>query len=166
MSATHHLAQLNIARMVAPITDPVMADFVAQLDYINSVADRAPGFVWRLQSEGEVANGEELFGDDRLIINMSVWESIEALYEYTYRSDHLGPLRNRRSWFEKSEAPHLVMWWVPAGHLPDLVEAKHRLERLTRHGPGPEAFTFRHPFDADLRPLPARPRAGTECGAG
>lgn len=143
---SYHLAQINIAHMVAPLDDPVMADFVAQLAEINAIADQSPGFVWRLQSEDGDATGIQAYEDDRILINMSVWESIEALHQYTYRSQHAGVFRNRKKWFTPLGAPHLALWWVPAGHLPTPAEGKQKLERLQRHGPTPEAFTFKQSF--------------------
>lgn len=149
MAEPGHLAQANIARMVAPLDDPVMSGFVEQLEYINAVADRSPGFVWRLQTPEGDATAIRAFDDERILFNMSVWEDIDSLYDYTYRSDHLGPLRDRRKWFERMEGPHLALWWVPAGHLPTVEEAKDRLDLLAREGPGPRAFTFQRPYGPD-----------------
>jgi hypothetical protein len=142
----HALAQANIARMVAPLDDPVMADFVRQLEFINSVADQSPGFIWRLQTEDGDATAIRAFEDDRILFNMSVWESIESLYAYVYRSEHLQPLRSRRQWFQRIDGPHLVLWWIPTGHRPSVAEAKERLILLAATGPCPQAFTFREPF--------------------
>lgn len=146
-----HLAQLNIGRMVAPIDAPEVADFVAALDPINAIADDAPGFVWRLQTEEGNATAIHVFeGDDLLLINMSVWESIDALSEFVYRSDHVDVMRRRREWFEKMDELFFVLWWIPAGTLPEPDEAKARLEHLRTHGPTPHAFTFRQSFAPDL----------------
>ena len=113
---------------------------------MNARADNAPGFVWRLQDESGDATGIRAFGDDRLIVNMSVWESIEALETWVYRDrGHLAVVRRRRDWFEKMDA-FMVLWWVPAGHLPTVGEAEERLDLLRRDGPTPRAFTFRHRF--------------------
>ncbi|MEM7117334.1 MAG: DUF3291 domain-containing protein [Chloroflexota bacterium] len=146
MEKQYHLAQLNIARMLAPIDDPIMADFVAQLDYINAVADASPGFVWRLQTDDGNATSLRPFPDDFIIVNMSVWESIDALKAYVYNSDHLTVLRARKQWFEVPKEPMQVLWWVPADHTPDVWEAKARLEQLRRDGVSAEAFTFSKPF--------------------
>jgi len=147
LSATEHqLAQFNVARMRAPIDDPVMEGFRSQLDRINALADRSPGFVWRLQTEGGDATSIRAYADPLVIVNMSVWESLEALHEYVYKSPHLGPLRDRRQWFEPATGPVLVLWWVPRGHIPSVEEAMDRLEHLRVHGPGRKAFTFREPF--------------------
>jgi hypothetical protein len=132
--------------MVAPLDDPVMAGFVEQLDFINSVADQSPGFIWRLQTEEGDATAIRAFEDERILFNMSVWESLEALHEYVYRSAHLEPLRNRHTWFERMEQSHLVLWWVQAGHRPTVIEAKRRLALLAMLGPTARAFTFREPF--------------------
>ena len=118
MPPAYHLAQLNIASTRAPLDDPIMKGFVDQLDYINAVADRSEGFVWRLQTEDGDATAIRAFDDDRIIVNMSVWESLEALHDYVHRSDHLGPLRDRKKWFTRIEGPSLVLWWIPAGDPP------------------------------------------------
>ena len=144
-----HVAQLNIGRMVAPIAAPEVADFVANLEPINALADRSPGFVWRLQTEEGNATSVHAFDDELLLLNMSVWESIEALRAFTYTTAHTAVLRRRAEWFERLAEAHLVLWWVPAGHLPSVNEAIERLERLRRDGPTPAAFTFRAPFAAD-----------------
>ena len=140
---TYQLAQLNVALMRAPLDDPVMSGFVDQLEYINSVADRTEGFVWRLQTEDGDATAIRAFDEERILVNMSVWESLESLHDYVYRSDHLAPLRDRKEWFERFEGPPLVLWWIPAGHVPTVDEGKERLEHLGRHGPTPQAFTFK-----------------------
>jgi Domain of unknown function (DUF3291) len=141
-----HLAQANIGRFRAPIDDPIMEGFRSQLDPINALADRSPGFVWRLQTEDGNATAIRPFADDRMAINMSVWESLDALQQYVYRSAHVGPLRDRKQWFEPIEGPILVLWWIPAGHIPTVDEAKESLQILKERGPSPDAFTFRQPF--------------------
>ena len=94
-----HIAQINIARMLAPIDSHIMADFVAQLPPINALAEASPGFVWRLQSEGGDATSIKVYDDDMVIINLTVWESAEALRQYVYKSAHSGVMRDRRRWF-------------------------------------------------------------------
>ena len=138
-----HLAQANIARMRAPLEDPLLAGFASQLDAINAAADRSPGFVWRLQTDAGNATAIRAFEDDLILFNMSVWESLEALHHYVYRSEHVGPLRDRRQWFEPMSGPTLVLWWIPAGHLPTIEEAKERLRTLAMEGPTTNAFTFK-----------------------
>ncbi len=145
----YHLAQVNIARMRGAIDSPIMADFVAQLDAINAVADTTPGFVWRLQGADGNATALRVFDDPMLIINMSVWESIEALFEYTYRSDHIDVYRRRGEWFERMDTPHMALWWLPAGHIPTPQEAKDRLALLERNGATPLAFTFKRRFTVE-----------------
>ena len=142
----YHLAQINIARMLAPIDDPIMADFVAQLPPINALAEQSPGFVWRLQSESGDATSIKAYDDDLIIINLTVWESLDALRVYVYKSAHHGVLRERKRWFERFDGPYYALWWVPAGHLPDPLEGKERLEYLREHGDTPYAFSFKHVF--------------------
>jgi len=148
-STRFHLAQVNIGRLRAPIDDPLIDGFRTQLDPINALADHTPGFVWRLQTEDGNATAIRPYADDdRMAINLSVWESLEALQQFVYRSAHVGPLRDRKQWFEPLEEPILALWWVPAGHIPTVAEAKERLDHLKAHGPSREAFTFRTPFPA------------------
>ncbi len=142
----HHLAQFNIARMRAPIDDPVMEGFRSQLERINALADQSAGFVWRLQTSDGDATAVRAYADPLVIVNMSVWESLEALHQYVYQSPHVGPLRDRREWFEAATAPTLVLWWVPKGRIPTVEEAMESLEHLRTHGPTERAFTFRQPF--------------------
>lgn len=145
--AAFHLAQVNIAKLRAPLDSPVLADFVAALEPVNAMADAAPGFVWRLQTEDGDATAVRAFDDDMLIVNLSVWESAEALADFTYRSGHRDVMVRRREWFERMAEAFLVLWWVPAGHLPTVDEARQRLEHLRAHGPSPHAFTFRQRFE-------------------
>jgi hypothetical protein len=143
-----HIAQVNIGLPVAPVDSPALAEFMASLDPVNAVADRAPGFVWRLQSEEGNATSIPVLGDDRLIINMSVWESIDHLAEFVYRSGaHLAVMRRRRQWFERIKV-FMALWWVPAGHRPTVAEAEERLQHLRVYGPTAFAFTFRERFAA------------------
>ncbi|WP_395298119.1 DUF3291 domain-containing protein [Kitasatospora hibisci] len=143
-----HLAQLNVATLLHPIDDPRIAPFVELLDPVNAAANGAPGFVWRLVEDGAGdATGLRPAGED-VIVNMSVWESQEALWDYAYRSGHLEALRRRREWFDRHVEAHLVLWWVPAGHRPSLDEAMGRLADLRVHGPSPRAFTFASSYTA------------------
>jgi hypothetical protein len=147
MSSTkYHLAQVNIGRIVAPLDGPIMAGFVARLDEINALADGNPGFVWRLQTEEGNATDLRPYDDDRILVNMSVWESLEQLKAYVYKSAHAEVMRQRRQWFEKFEGMYMALWWVKAGHIPTIAEAKQRLEYLNEHGESSYAFTFRKPF--------------------
>jgi hypothetical protein len=158
-----HIAQVNIARLRADRDDPMVADFVAALGPINAIADVSPGFVWRLQDEAGDATAIRAWDDDRLIINMSVWATIDALEAYVYQSAHLGVLRRRREWFERLEQRSVALWWVPVAHIPSVDEAKARLEHLGRHGPTPTAFTFRQRFPPPDDPVVADP--STTIGA-
>ena len=145
--AAHHLAQVNVATVRAPLDSPELAGFVAQLEPINALADHSPGFVWRLQTEDGDATAIRPFEDERIMVNLSVWESLEALRTFVYASRHLDVMRRRREWFHRMDA-YLALWWVPAGTIPTAAQAKDRLERLAGNGPGPDAFTFRVPFPA------------------
>jgi len=147
MAVRYHVAQYNGARMRAPLDDPVMPGFVSRLDELNHLGDRSPGFVWRLHTEDGTSTSIRPYPDDPLVvINMTVWESIEALHEFTYRSDH-GPMyAARHTWFEPMDGHTLVLWWVLAGYLPDPSQGKIRLELLRRRGPSPEAFTMKQRF--------------------
>jgi hypothetical protein len=145
----YHLAQLNIGRFRAPLEEPMMEGFRSALDPINALADQAPGFVWRLQTdEGNATAIRPYAGDDLMAVNMSVWESLESLQQFVYKSRHLETLRGRKQWFEPLEGPILVLWWMPAGQIPTVAEAQGRLQHLKDHGPTAHAFTFRTPFPA------------------
>ncbi|MEZ4863287.1 MAG: DUF3291 domain-containing protein [Caldilineaceae bacterium] len=141
-----HLAQVNVAQMRAPLTDPLMQDFVAGLDPINRLADQSPGFVWRLQTAAGDATSLRVFDNELIIVNLSVWESSEALKGYVYRSQHVEFLRRRQEWFTKLASMHLAMWWLSAGALPTVEDARAKLEYLAQHGDTAEAFTFRKVF--------------------
>jgi hypothetical protein len=143
---TFHLAQVNIGRVLAPVSTPELADFVALLEPINAIADASPGFVWRLQTENGDATSIHVFDDDRILINMSVWRSLEELRDFTYGSAHVDVLRRRREWFERLSEAYLALWWLPADRLPTAEEAKWRVDLLRSVGPTAEAFTFRSPF--------------------
>lgn len=141
-----HLAQFNVGYPRAPIDHPDTAGFADALDEINAVAEAAPGFVWRLQDDSGNATGIETPGDPDRLVNLSVWESAEQLKEYVYRSEHVDFMRRRLEWFLPRAGPHLVMWWIPAGHIPTMAEADERLAHLVEHGPTRHAFTFMPEF--------------------
>ncbi|MEE9102067.1 MULTISPECIES: DUF3291 domain-containing protein [Pseudomonas] len=151
MPSNYHLAQVNIAKARAPLDHPVMKGFVDQLDHINRLAESSPGFVWRLQTDEGDATAIRAFDDPLIIVNLSVWESVEALREYVYGGEHLAVLRQKRDWMEKLPTPSLALWWLPAGTLPDAQIARHKLELLKAQGASPEVFTFARPF-----PMPER----------
>jgi hypothetical protein len=161
--ADWHIAQLNVGRIVAPTDSPVLADFMAALDRINALAEASPGFVWRLQ--GDSGNATEILTtpDPYFLINMSVWRSIEELFEFVYRSAHTGFMVRRREWFERPVEAYQVLWWVPGGYRPSAQEALARLDHLRAHGASPYAFTFKQhfppPYDfaappSDMKPEP------------
>ena len=138
-----HLAQVNIGRVKASMDDPVMAGFASRLDEINALAEKSAGFVWRLQTYEGNATALHPFDDDRLLMNMSVWESVERLRAFTYSTAHAELLRQRRDWFEKFDRVFLALWWIPVGHTPSIDEAKERLAHLEAHGPTAVAFNFK-----------------------
>jgi hypothetical protein len=140
------LAQMNIARMLAPLDSPVMAGFVAKIDEFNALADRSPGFVWRFQDDTGNATYLRPYADERIIFNLSVWESPDHLKAYVYRTGHADLVRQRQQWFEHSDVAIMALWWIPAGTLPTVDEAKARLAHLREHGPGAHAFGFRQIF--------------------
>ena len=142
----YHLAQLNIARALAPMDDPIMEGFASRLDEINALAEASPGYVWRLQDESGNATSFTPFDDPMMLVNLTLWESVEALRSYSYETEHAQVMRGRKSWFERPDGPHLVLWWIPAGTLPTIEDAIHRLKLLELHGPTAEAFTFREAF--------------------
>ena len=144
-----HVAQVNIARSRGSLDDPVMAGFVARLNEINALADHSPGFVWRLQTPEGNAAYLQPYEDDRIIINMSVWETVETLRDYVYGTAHKEMIRGRHQWFERFSGVYIALWWVPAGHLPSIDEAKKRLAHLEAHGPTQFAFTFKTVFHPD-----------------
>jgi len=152
------LAQINVGRLVAPLDSTQLADFVAALDPVNAVADAAPGFVWRLQTEDGNATALRAFEEDAegadggILVNMSVWESVEALAAYVYGDAHIAVLRRRREWFERMTDAYTALWWIPRGHIPTIREAEDRVKHLRAHGPTPHAFTLRvhfQPPDSD-----------------
>ena len=143
-----HIVQANIARMRAPLDDPLMAGFAERLEPLNALADASPGFVWRLQTEEGDATEIDVFGDELVLFNMSVWESIEALESYVYKSNHVNAVQKRAEWFERPTKSPLVLWWIEAGQIPTIEEGKARLEQLWADGPTAHAFTFRQRFDA------------------
>jgi hypothetical protein len=142
-----HLAQVNVARFIKPVDDPANADFVSALDRVNDLADQAPGFVWRLTGGGNDATDIKVFPNDpNVAVNMSVWESIDALAAFVYRDmGHRSVMRRRREWFEEMKV-YMALWWVPAGTLPTIQDARDRLALIERLGPTADAFTFRQPF--------------------
>jgi hypothetical protein len=146
--SAHQLAQLNIAQMKLAIDDPSMVDFVARLEDINALADQARGFVWRLQTDAGDATAIDYFGADKLV-NMSVWQDLDSLHDYVFRSAHNQVMALRKRWFARMVDAYSVLWWVEADHIPSLAQAAERLDHLRRHGPSVFAFTFKQPFAAE-----------------
>lgn len=142
--AAWELAQLNVARLLAPLESPLLAGFVGNLERINALADASPGFRWRLVESDGNATALRPFGDD-LLVNLSVWADLDSLRAFAFASDHAGIMRRRAEWFSRLDEAYVVLWWIPAGHRPTIEEAHERLQRLRRDGPGPQAFGFRHP---------------------
>ena len=136
------LAQLNIARLLAPLDDPRLEGFVKNLDRVNGLGDASPGFVWRLQTDDGDATALRPFPEPDIIVNLTVWESVESLRAFAYKGEHLEVFKQRRQWFEERVEPMVVLWWVADGHIPSVEEARERLEFLRRHGPSPWAFPF------------------------
>jgi hypothetical protein len=148
MAAKYHLAQYNIAWLVAPLDDPRIADFKDGIDAVNRLADEAPGFVWRHQTDDGDSTSIRVRDDDRILINFSVWEDVESLFQYAFYSGHTDYYRRRNEWFVHEDEPFAVLWWVPAGHEPTVEEAEGKLAELKANGPGPGAFTFKRRFGA------------------
>lgn len=150
-----HVAQANVARALDDLDSPQLAEFMNNLDRINALADESPGFVWRLQSEAGNATDIQVGDDARFIVNLSVWETTEALFDFVYRTAHTKIMAQRRNWFEKPTLAHQALWWVPVGHEPTVEEALAKLAVLDRLGPGPAAFTFKQRYPAPDRPAAA-----------
>lgn len=144
----HHLAQVNIAKRLAPMDDPIMQDFVDNIDKMNSIADQSNGFIWRLKDEDK-DEAAAIFKDDSLLINMSVWKNQESLFNYTYRSNHIEVFKRKKEWFSKVKMAHMAFWYVPKGYIPTFNDAKTRLDYLNTHGETPFAFTFKSKYSIE-----------------
>jgi hypothetical protein len=140
------LVQVNVARAKAPLDSAALAGFIALLEPVNARADAAPGFVWRLQDDAGDATSIRISEDAQLIVNLSVWESLEDLWQFVYDSGHIDVMRRRREWMERLAEAHLALFWIPAGSIPSVDEALARLDHLRAHGPTQHAFTFKHHF--------------------
>ena len=136
------LAQINVAQAKAEMDADAMSGFVSRLDEINQIADKSPGFIWRLQSDDGDATSIRVFDDPLLLVNMSVWDSVEALKTFVYKSLHVELIRDREAWFNKLGTAHQALWWIPHGHIPTTREAEEKLEHIRQHGASQEAFTF------------------------
>ena len=142
----HHIAQINIGRLRFDTADPKLSGFMDNLERINALAEQSPGFVWRLKDDSGNATAIRVYDDPRIALNMSVWESHEALQAYAYRSEHVQFFRRRAEWFEDFGAPYLALWWIAAGDIPTPMAGQQKLQHLAEHGPSPEAFTFKERF--------------------
>jgi hypothetical protein len=154
--ATHHLAQLNISKLKAPLDDASMGEFVAFLDPVNAYAEASPGFVWRLKADGGLPSSylASPFADPMTISNLTVWTDLESLRVFAYETVHRYFLQSRRKWFERPQGRQVVLWWLPEGHLPTLDGAVQKLQFLEETGPTPAAFTFQDAFDSFGHPIP------------
>ena len=158
------LAQINVARMRGPIDSPVMAEFVANLDRVNALAESSPGFVWRLQTEEGNATALQPLGEHE-IVNMSVWRDVASLNNYVYKTAHVEIMKRRREWFEHMKEAYVVLWWIPQGQYPAMDEAIRRLQLLRAHGPTSQAFTFKQAFPPPDAPDSPSPQFGDACPA-
>ncbi|MCU0569205.1 MAG: DUF3291 domain-containing protein [Oculatellaceae cyanobacterium Prado106] len=147
-SQDYYLAQINVALMKAPLDDPIMAEFAAALDEVNAIADQSPGFVWRLKTESGNATDIRAYPDPKMLVNLSLWQSVEQLRIYVYKSLHGDFFVRRQHWFEKYSGEHFGMWWVPAGHWPTVEEGRAKLEYLELKGNSPDCFTFAKPYES------------------
>jgi hypothetical protein len=141
-----HLAQVNVAKPLGPPGSEVLAEFMAALAPINALADAAPGFVWRLQTDAGDATAVPVFGSTEYMVNLSVWADLESLASFVFKSGHVEVMRKRRAWFEPMTEAYVALWWVPAGVRPTVADAEERLLHVRAHGPTPFAFTVRAPF--------------------
>jgi len=144
-----YLAQINIAKMLAPIDSPVMAGFVAGLDPVNALAENSEGFVWRLKDDSNNATAIKIFDDDFLITNMSVWTTTDALFQFVYRSNHVESFKRRKEWFEHMPEMSTALWYIPVGHLPTVDEAVEKLTYLRNNGETPLSFSFKKRFTSE-----------------
>lgn len=144
-AAAYQLAQLNVAKLLAPLDSPQLADFVNNLDRINGLAEASDGFVWRLKDEDDNATALRPFDAD-MIVNMSVWRDLDALKAFVFAPEHVAIMRRKREWFHRLTEAYMVLWWVPAGHEPSTDEARAKLEHIQAHGPTETAFNFRSHF--------------------
>jgi len=164
MSAPMHLAQLNIARLKAPLTDPRVAEFVDNLALVNGIAERSPGFVWSLKDENGVATSFAVSDDPLVIPNLSVWESAADLEHFVFNTLHRRFYQKRAAWFEVMDEPYLVFWRIPAGETPTLEDALARLARYRREGASADAFGWEEAVE-DVARLKAQRCAAAQAVA-
>lgn len=145
----YHLAQLNIATALAPMDSDVMKGFVDNLEYINGLGESSPGFVWRLKDESGDATSIQAYNDPNIIVNLTVWQDAESLKQFLFKTDHAQFLKRKKEWFKSTREATYVLWWVPAGHIPDVSEAKAKLDYLNAHGESVQAFSYKKLFSPD-----------------
>jgi hypothetical protein len=145
----YHLAQINIAKMLAPLESPIMSDFVANLDPINQLAESSEGFLWRLKEECNNATSIKIYDDEFLLVNMSVWKDIDSLFQFAFKSHHVEIFKRRKEWFDKMNQMHMALWYVPEGRYPNVIEATKRLDHIRLHGETPHAFSFKKRFSIE-----------------
>lgn len=141
-----HLAQLNIAKAKYSLDAPEIKEFIDNLDPINQLAESSDGFIWRLKDESGDATNIQAFDDPNIIVNMSVWDSVDALKNFMFRTHHRDFLRRKKEWFHNIPEDSYVLWWIPAGHIPSIDEAIEKLEYLRKNGDTPQAFSFKSNF--------------------
>ncbi len=153
------LAQLNIAEALYATDDTRMAGFTGAIETINALAERSPGFVWRLVDDDDTDGALSLRMEgegDYTLVNMSVWRDIESLFGFVYKTAHAKIMRGKDMWFTPMRRNHMVLWWIEDGHSPSLDEAQQKLDRLRAQGPSPDAFDFQTPFSDKGMPLTTR----------
>ena len=163
----YYLAQVNTARALAPLDDPLMADFVAHLNEVNALANKSPGFIWRLQTPSGNATEFKAYDDPLIIFNMSVWATVNDYAHFVYPSEglHREAMKQRRRWFQRFDGPFNALWWVAQGHIPTVDEAKERLEYLRVHGETAFAFSIKRQFPAPDASNDLLTRLPEECPA-
>ncbi|MBO0789530.1 MAG: DUF3291 domain-containing protein [Ktedonobacteraceae bacterium] len=142
----YYIAEMNIGRIRAPYDDPIMAGYVKRRREMDTLARRSPGFIWRRTGPGSNAKETDLYEDQTIIANVSVWATIEDFANFVYKTGHQEVIDRGHEWFVSLDGPHYAMWWVPQGHLPSAEEARERLEYLRTYGETPYAFTFKRWF--------------------
>lgn len=147
------LAQFNIAEALSSIDDPIMKDFVGNTDRINALAEKSPGFIWRLVGDdSDDSYSINAFDSEYILVNMSVWKNRLSLFEFVYNSAHLEIFKRKKEWFKKMPKMHMVLWFIPEGHRPTIEEGKDRLAYFQEHGETPFAFSFKSKFEpSDLK---------------
>ena len=144
----HQLAQINVARMIGVnIDDPIMKEFVDNLDSVNELAESSAGFVWRLKDESNNASSFNPYNDEQIIINISVWEDVDSLEQFTYKTFHTDFLKRRKEWFMKYGQAHFALWWIKENQFPTIDEAVKRLEHYQKNGPSEHAFNFKQRYN-------------------